>query len=396
MPAYCDYPFPVEPEFDYNREDLAPVRIIDLGGRSAFESAHNKLRIQQELSEAVASLGFLAVTNHGISNVNRVWKIARHFLQDIPQEVRLKYVPDKGSGNLFGYTPMGHRAVNSKGTPGHNHYWNIPKFTPELMSENPFPAAMTDSEDWKTLEQFSRECHALIINLLRIFANVLGVSNEDGSEQFFERFHNYSARSGDHIRMIEYPGRDASLDEDEFSRRLGAHTDHGTLTLLFSQPVGGLQVLCADAVWRYVAPVENGIICNVADFLELATGGYLPSSLHRVVRPPPPQEHLSRFSLVYFLRPNDDTLVTSIRVPSAAVTQHLQRQSGLEPAAKALARQIAEHLGKDMDQITAKEWIGYKVKMGYVQNVSKAKMGDVQEDARRREHEARTREMVYY
>ncbi len=38
------------------------------------------------------------------------------------------------------------------------------------------------------------------------------------------------------------------------------------------------------------------------------TGGRFKSSWHTVLRPPPPQSHIDRFSLVYFNRPSYSTL----------------------------------------------------------------------------------------
>lgn len=87
------------------------------------------------------------------------------------------------------------------------------------------------------------------------------------------------------------------------------HTDIGSITLLYSQPVGGLQVLNPDGVWRFVKPLPYGpIIVNIGDILAAFTGARFKSSWHTVVRPPPPQSHLDRYSLVYFCRPCNDAL----------------------------------------------------------------------------------------
>ena len=38
------------------------------------------------------------------------------------------------------------------------------------------------------------------------------------------------------------------------------HTDSGTISLLWSQPVVALQILSPDGKWRYVKHVPNGIV----------------------------------------------------------------------------------------------------------------------------------------
>ena len=38
------------------------------------------------------------------------------------------------------------------------------------------------------------------------------------------------------------------------------HTDSGTISLLWSQPVVALQIMSTDGKWRYVKHVPNGIV----------------------------------------------------------------------------------------------------------------------------------------
>lgn len=85
-----------------------------------------------------------------------------------------------------------------------------------------------------------------------------------------------------------------------------AHTDFGSLTLLWSQDVAGLQIKTASGEWRYVPPVDNGIVCNVGDTLDFWSAGYLKSTTHRVIRPPEDQAHIFRQGLFYFVRPGDE------------------------------------------------------------------------------------------
>lgn len=55
----------------------------------------------------------------------------------------------------------------------------------------------------------------------------------------------------------------------------GGHTDFGSLTLLFSQHVAGLQIRTPEGEWKYVKPVTGGITCNAADTLTFLTNGKL-------------------------------------------------------------------------------------------------------------------------
>lgn len=105
--------------------------------------------------------------------------------------------------------------------------------------------------------------------------------------------------------MIYHPRSeedDAKVD-NSWSR---AHTDFGSLTLLWNQTVAGLQLKTPTGKWEYVPPVDGGIICNVGDTLDFWSAGYLKSTTHRVVRPPEDQVHIHRLGLFYFVRPGDN------------------------------------------------------------------------------------------
>ena len=56
-------------------------------------------------------------------------------------------------------------------------------------------------------------------------------------------------------------------------------------------------------------------IVNVADALEFLRGGYLRSTVHRVVRPPEEQAEQPRLSLIYFARPQADVKVRPVESP---------------------------------------------------------------------------------
>lgn len=58
-----------------------------------------------------------------------------------------------------------------------------------------------------------------------------------------------------------------------------------------------------DGSWKWVKPHPGSITVNIADVLQFWSGGFLKSSVHRVVAPPDDQAQLDRLGLLYFLRP---------------------------------------------------------------------------------------------
>ena len=149
----------------------------------------------------------------------------------------------------------------------------------------------------------------ILLPLLRLFAHVLEIDDEH-----FVNQHRYEQEGLEYLRYMKYHPR--SEEEDAAVNNIWArgHTDYNTLTFLFHQPVAGLQVQ-TQAGWKYVRSEPDGILVNVADALEFLSGGYLKSTVHRVVRPPRDQADKARLSLIYFARPEAKTELAPVKSP---------------------------------------------------------------------------------
>lgn len=61
------------------------------------------------------------------------------------------------------------------------------------------------------------------------------------------------------------------------------HTDLGTITLLFRQPVAALQIRDHETgEWKWAKPLDGSLTVNTCDALSFLTGGYIKSTVHRV------------------------------------------------------------------------------------------------------------------
>lgn len=128
-------------------------------------------------------------------------------------------------------------------------------------------------------------------------------------EDFFAKGHRYDDPSDDHLRYMLYHPRPLEDDAKVDNTWARAHTDFGSLTLLWSQNVAGLQIKTTTAEggdWQYVPPVDGGIVCNVGDTLDFWSASYFRSTTHRVVRPPEDQLGGNRLGLFYFVRPGNE------------------------------------------------------------------------------------------
>lgn len=185
--------------------------------------------------------------------------------------------------------------------------YNIPKFTDDFKNKYDHPDLI--KAHLPEIEVFHRALHSnVVLPLLRLFAIILELPDED----YLVKQHTYEKKSEDHFRyMLYHPRTEEEWAASNFGAT-GGHTDLGTVTLLFRQPVAGLQILGEDDNWTWVSAQPGTITVNLADTISHLTGGWLKSSVHRVVAPPQDQREFRRTGLLYFARPHNDTKLLPI------------------------------------------------------------------------------------
>lgn len=112
----------------------------------------------------------------------------------------------------------------------------------------------------------------------------------------FESSHRDRKLSTSSLAMLKYP---PTIDLDKRNTGHMAHTDVGSLTLLFTYAPGLEIYRASTSTWVSVPPQPGCALVNVGDTLSFLSGMQLKSCLHIVV----PVEGHVRFSLAYFHRP---------------------------------------------------------------------------------------------
>lgn len=218
--------------------------------------------------------------------------------------------------------------------------YNIPKFTPEY--ERPHPEII--KANWPEIEKFGNYINDDIVGkLLVLFAIILELP-----ENYFLERHRYTEKSDCHLRYMKYHHRSSEENKELGGVWVKGHTDFGSLTLLFRQPVAALQVRTPQDTWKWVKPYPGSITVNIADSLSFLTNGFLKSSIHRVVAPPADQEHIDRIGVLYFVRPED-------RLPLIPVDSPVLKRLGLVGKASS---------NDDGEIVTAGEWVKARVSGG--------------------------------
>ncbi|KIP06265.1 hypothetical protein PHLGIDRAFT_128393 [Phlebiopsis gigantea 11061_1 CR5-6] len=297
--------------FDFvpeTQENLEWADLITLDF-SLFGTPEGRKELAQTLVEGVREHGFFYVKNFNISQerVNRQFAIGKR-LYDIPLEEKLKYVPEGlDNGQFNGYVPAGRRVLDPvSGLRDRVEIYNIPKFNGDFKHQHPEIVQDNITE----IEEFARSLHTEVLDPLHVLLAIALELPED----YFTNIHKYDVKSEDHLRYMKY-----SKYTPEENAKIGklwvqGHTDLGSWTLLFRQPVAALQIQNhKTGEWKYVKPQDATLTVNACDALTFLTGGYVRSTIHRVTSPPKDQEHVDRLGLLYFSRPNNHVRLETIK-----------------------------------------------------------------------------------
>lgn len=163
------------------------------------------------------------------------------------------------------------------------------------------------------MEEFYDEAFRTELELLSAIAAALGVS-----EQHLRSLHD---KAENEFRLLHYPETPASTLADGTSTRIAEHTDFGSLTLLFQDSTGGLQVENQDQHGTFrdvISSANTDIIINIGDSLQRLTNDTFRAACHRVTFPPSVKAGddkviPERYSVAYFGKPNRDASLLPLK-----------------------------------------------------------------------------------
>ncbi|KAF7517523.1 hypothetical protein G7054_g13796 [Neopestalotiopsis clavispora] len=155
------------------------------------------------------------------------------------------------------------------------------------------------------MEGFYDEAFKAELDIISAISQALGVSDE--------HMRSLHSRAENEFRLLHYPAVPASTLADGTSTRIAEHTDFGTITLLFQDSTGGLQVENQDDYGTFhdvVSSAPTDIIINIGDSLQRLTNDTFRAACHRVTYPPSVKAGdgdkviPERYSIAYFGKPN--------------------------------------------------------------------------------------------
>jgi isopenicillin N synthase-like dioxygenase len=124
------------------------------------------------------------------------------------------------------------------------------------------------------------------------------------------------------LRVLHYPPMTG--EEEPGAIRAAAHEDINLLTVLPAANEPGLQVLSKEGEWLDVPCDFGNLIINIGDMLQEASGGYFPSTTHRVINPSGEKQETSRISLPLFLHPKPEVVLSEKYTANSYLMERLR------------------------------------------------------------------------
>ncbi|KAJ5272336.1 oxidoreductase [Penicillium angulare] len=224
----------------------------------------------------------------------------------------------------------------------------LPGKDSHVGSTSSFPGQLTSDTQSKEFFHLPRDEKALYKRgsdnkgWVGMMVETLDPEHHEVSSDFFTSRHDPSkGLTGNSLRLLYYP-EDVTGYCPGKDIRAGAHSDYGSVTLLFQLPgQPGLEILTPDERWAPVPIYPRGvernfpfppILVNIGDMLSYWTDGLLKSTVHRVVFPNADGENQlersesrDRYSIAFFCQPVESTELGPI--PSDLVTSYRQRKA---------------------------------------------------------------------
>jgi isopenicillin N synthase-like dioxygenase len=274
-----------------------------------------RARVAAQTDAAARTVGFMQIVGHGIpaATLNAFTTATDAFFALEPEHKAAYRCPP---GINRGYTPPRSEALaNSLGLTTAADLFEAFNVGTQA-SDHPgldLPAADYPENVWpavagyrEAVEAWFAEAGAVARTMTEIFADALGLE-----ERFFAASTTHSV---DVLRMINYrlPSADEQLGPDQLG--MGAHTDYGIVTVLWADPVPGLEILGGDGGWHPVQPAPGALLVNLGDGLARWTNDQWISTMHRVAPPRVDGVLVPRRSAAYFHDGNVDAVIAPLPI----------------------------------------------------------------------------------
>lgn len=305
--------------------DILTSQLIDFSAFLSGEPSAKKSTAEAIL-HGFQNAGFIYLRNHGLSpeSVSNAFShSAKFFARSKEEKDKLAWYSARANR---GYSAQGREKVTD--LEESNDIDALRQSLPDLKESleigregeegapNMWPPTENDDQAAsfkKDMISFFDMCKGLHIEVMRAIALGMGID-----EDWFD---SYTDVGDNTLRLLHYPGVSKSVfrrKDGQQQVRAGEHSDYGSITLLFQDSRGGLQVRSPKGTFVDATPIPDTIVVNAGDLLTRWSNDTIKSTKHRVVEPPTKpedegkDEYPPRYSIAYFCNPNFDRMIEAI------------------------------------------------------------------------------------
>ncbi len=301
---------------------MTQIPIIDL--QPWWGNEADRRAVGREVDAAARQFGFFQIVGHRLPSerIDAMLAASSEFFA-LPIEIKQRCTPAEPSINR-GYAGSGTEAlsysIGRDAPPDLFEAFNIGE--DEVDYADPFYSAqrrgvfapniwpLSPAELRPALVGYFQSARQLALTLTEVFALAFGLP-----AGWFAPFVDRSTTT---MRAIRYERRSGDEDLLPGQQRMGAHTDYGIVTVLYAEPVAGLQIVAPDGEWIDLIPADGALVINLGDLTAQWTNDQWRSTVHRVVPPPAVAGPAVRRSAAFFLDGNWDAVIECLPTCTSA------------------------------------------------------------------------------
>ncbi|EKM57563.1 uncharacterized protein PHACADRAFT_115792 [Phanerochaete carnosa HHB-10118-sp] len=307
---------------------MSNVKVGEAGGISVVDFApfldgSRKQEVADAIVQSFKDIGFVYLVNHGLAQdkVDGMFDWSKRFFSQ-PMDVKMLAPHPADGAHHRGYSSPGVEKVvkdvfdadelkeRRAKAPDVKESFECGREDDPYMPNIWLPDGVLSGFK-ETCTDFYWACREVLeMNFLRALA--LGLR---AHETYFLQYH---TKADNQLRLLHYPGVPVEQLKNEEVTRIGAHTDFCSITFLFQDSVGGLEVEDPNEPGQFkcATPVDGAVIVNAGDFLQRWSNDTLRSTVHRVRAPPNFASSVGmtpeRYSIPYFCAADFNTVVDCV------------------------------------------------------------------------------------
>lgn len=283
------------PKVPYNQfSNEVPVisfsGIDQVGGRRREE-------IILKISQAFETWGLFQLVDHGVDTklMSDMIRFSKEFFA-LPDDEKLRLdMSDGHKDGKDGFMVSSHLKGKPKA-----HWREFLYYHMQPISSRDYSRWPDKPEGWReVMKQYGDKLLLLNHTLLQVLSEALGLDKEALSQACEEL--NLT------MAINFYP----TCPRPDAVVGLNRHTDHGTITMLLQDQVGGLQVTKDNGeTWATIQPIADAFVIFLGDHGHLLCNGKFKSAVHRAVV----NSNCSRLSITMFQSPDGESAVYPLKV----------------------------------------------------------------------------------